>query len=184
LFGVAAGNWGAGWNDELQRFARPIIDTTEGALVIGGVHTETASDRPEPTFWTQPGKIDVAAPATQIPVRVDAETGGYIDADGTSFSLPLVMGLIPHVLDAVIESHPDVTPDELAAILRATAIPSDDARAGSGTISPSSITSAGSVLSAMCAELKKRSRPTRDDSVAHLEEQVKRLVDAYLEAIA
>lgn len=74
--------------------------------------------------------VDVAAPATDVPV-VCAGAGAIGEASGTSWSTPLVAG----VMMLMRQEFPSVSNDDLRAHLRETAVPmADPQKSGSGRV--------------------------------------------------
>ena len=105
---VAAGNDGTnpGWGDNPAMIS---------------VSATTSSD--SKASWSNYGSyIDVAAPGAGI--RTTTNGGGYGAVSGTSFASPATAGLIALIMGA----NPDLSPDEIEAILEASA---DDLVAGS-----------------------------------------------------
>lgn len=90
-----------------------LINTANDANII---HVSATDSNDVKTSWSNYGpQVDMAAPGT--PIYCTTSTGGYANCWGTSFSVPIVSG----VLALMYSANPNLTADQAKSILFTTA---------------------------------------------------------------
>lgn len=127
---TSAGNSGCGDPQSCWYYVGTPADA-DSVIAVGAVNADSTRAGFSSSGPTADGRIkpDVAAPGTGVVV---ATAGGYATSSGTSFSAPLVAGVVAQMLQV----NPALAPTEVRTLLRQTASQADspDNRLGWGIV--------------------------------------------------